>query len=80
MLVAEVISGGPSGTAGLQQGDIIFKANGQEVTDPSTFIALIRDTKPGAQIQLTIDRKGQEKTLTVTVGARPASTTATTTQ
>jgi serine protease Do len=77
VLVAEVVSGGPSADAGLQQGDIIFKANGQDVSDPSTFIALIRDTHPGAQIQLTIDRKGQEKSLTVTVGERPATTATT---
>jgi S1-C subfamily serine protease len=79
VLVAEVVSGGPSASAGLQQGDIIFKVDGKDVTDPSTFIALIRDTKPGTAIQLTVDRKGQEKTVTVTVGARP-STTSTTSQ
>jgi S1-C subfamily serine protease len=49
------------------------------VTDPSTFIALVRDMKPGTQLQLTVDRKGSDKTITVTIGQRP-STTSTTTQ
>jgi S1-C subfamily serine protease len=80
VLVAEVVSGGPAAAAGLLQGDIIFKADGQPVTDPSTFIALIRDRKPGTQVQLTLDRKGQEKTVTVTIGARPATTATTTAQ
>jgi S1-C subfamily serine protease len=79
VLVAEVVSGGPSASAGLLQGDIIFKVDGKDVTDPSTFIALVRDTKPGTQIQLTVDRKGQEKTVTVTVGARPSGATTSTT-
>jgi S1-C subfamily serine protease len=78
VLIAEVVAGGPAAAAGLLQGDIIFKADGLAVTDPSTFIALIRDKKPGVQVQLTIDRKGQEKAVTVTVGARPANTTTTT--
>jgi S1-C subfamily serine protease len=79
VLVSEVISGGPAAKAGVQQGDIIFKANGTTVTDPSTFIALVRDMKPGTQLQLTVDRKGSDKTITVTIGQRP-STTSTTTQ
>jgi len=79
VLVSEVISGGPAAKAGVQQGDIIFKANGTTVTDPSTFIALVRDMKPGTQLQLTVDRKGSDKTITVTIGQRP-TTTSTTTQ
>jgi S1-C subfamily serine protease len=79
VLVSEVVSGTPAGKAGIQQGDIIYKLNGQTVADPSTFIAQIRDTKPGTQVELTLDRKGKEQTIKVTVGERP-STTATTSQ
>jgi serine protease Do len=79
VLVAEVVAGGPADKAGMKQGDIIYKANGQDVTDPSTFIALIRDMKPGSQVQLTVDRDKEQKTISVTVGARP-STTSTTAQ
>ena len=77
-MVAEVVSGGPAASAGLQQGDIIIKADGQDVTDPSSFIALIRDKKPGDKVQLIADRNGKEMTFTVTVGERPASTSTTT--
>lgn len=77
VLVSEVISGGPAAKAGLAQGDIIYKANGNNVSDPSMFIAMIRDTKPGSQVKVTVDRKGTTKEITVTIGTRP-STTATT--
>ncbi len=79
VLVSEVVSGGPAEKAGFKQGDIIIKAAGQDVTDPSTFIALIRDTKPGSTMDIIVDRNGAEQTLTVTIGERP-STTSTTTQ
>ena len=77
VLVSEVISGGPAAKSGLQQGDIIYKADGNNVVDPSTFIAMIRDTKPGTQVKLTVDRKGTQKDITVTIGTRPATTSTT---
>jgi S1-C subfamily serine protease len=80
VLVSEVLPAGPAAKAGLEQGDIIFKANGQPVADPASLIALIRDSRPGSQVELTLDRKGQEKTITVTIGERPSNTTPTTTQ
>ncbi len=47
VLIAEVVAGGPAAKAGLLQGDIIYKVGGKDVTDPSAFIALVRDMKPG---------------------------------
>ena len=59
----------------LSTGQMRFLEN---ATRRSEF-ALVRDKKPGTPVQLTVDRKGQEKTLTITVGERP-STTSTTAQ
>ena len=73
VLIAEVAQGSPAEAAGLQQGDIIFKADGQDVTNSSALYAIDRDKKPGDQVQLTIDRNGQEQTVAVTLGERPAS-------
>jgi serine protease DegQ len=77
VLIAEIVAGGPAEKAGLKQGDIVVKADGQVVTDPSTFIALIRDRHPGTQVQVTVDRSGTEMTFTVTVGERPSTTVTT---
>ena len=73
VLIAEVAQGSPAAAAGLQQGDIIIKADGKDVTDSSSLYAIDRDKKPGDTVQLTIDRNGKEQTVTVTLGERPAS-------
>ena len=73
LLVAEVAQGSPAAAAGLQQGDIIVKVNGQDVTDPAALSTTVRGMKPGDQVQVTIDRNGQEQTVTVTLGDRPAN-------
>ena len=77
VLIAEIVAGGPAAKAGLLQGDIIYKVGDANVTDPSTFIAMVRDLKPGSQIDVTVDRKGKEQTITVTIGERPSSTSTT---
>jgi S1-C subfamily serine protease len=41
------------------------------------FIAMVRDMKPGSKIEVTVDRKGTDKTITVTIGERPSSTSTT---
>jgi serine protease Do len=73
VLVAEVAQGSPAEAAGLQQGDIIVKADGQDVTNSSALYAIDRDKKPGDKVQLSVDRNGQEQSVTVTLGERPAS-------
>jgi S1-C subfamily serine protease len=73
LLVAEVAQASPAAAAGLQQGDIIVKVNGQDVTDPAALATTVRGMKPGDQVQVTIDRNGQEQTVTVTLAERPAN-------
>ena len=73
MLIAEVAPNSPAAAAGLQQGDIIVEVDGQEITDSANLATLVRDMKPGDQVQLTIDRNGQEQNVTVTLAERPAN-------
>jgi serine protease Do len=87
VLVGEVTSGGPADKAGLhgsdkqadvngQQvqvgGDVIVAINGQPVKEfDDLVIYLARSTSVGDKITLTILRGGQEKTVDVTLAARP---------
>jgi S1-C subfamily serine protease len=73
-LIAEVAQGSPAEAAGLQQGDIIVGADGNEVTSTADLFAIDQNKRPGDQVQLTVDRGGQMGTVTVTLGERPAST------
>ena len=87
-LVVEIASGGPSEKAGLQGssdqitvdgqqipvgGDVITAVNGQSVKSKEDLIAyLAEQTSVGQKVTLTILRGGAEKTIEVTLGARPA--------
>jgi 2-alkenal reductase len=69
--VVEVVPGTPAERAGLRQGDIITALDGQTIDEEHPFINLLLHYKPGDTVQLTINRDGQEQTLTVTLGERP---------
>jgi serine protease Do len=90
ILVIEVTAGGPAAKGGLVGssktvtingqdtqvgGDIITKVDGQATTSMDDIIAYLSDqTTVGQKVSLTILRGNAEKTIDVTLEARPAST------
>ncbi|HVM23163.1 MAG TPA: Do family serine endopeptidase [Sphingomicrobium sp.] len=70
-LVRSVVPGAPGARAGLQQGDVIVRVNGQQVTPEQTVSYLIANTPVGARIPLEIVRGGRRMTVTVQVAERP---------
>jgi serine protease Do len=72
-LVEDITAGGPADKAGLKNGDVIRKYNGQAVSDSGQLIALVTDTNPGTVATLDVLRDGKPLTLKVTLGERPAS-------
>ena len=70
-IVRSVVPGGPGARAGLQQGDVIVKVNGQPVTPDQTVSYLVANTQAGSRVPLEIIRSGKRATLTVQVGERP---------
>ncbi len=75
-LVEDVSAGGPADKAGIKNGDVIRKLNGQEIEDSGQFTALITSTSPGSEVTLDILRDGQPMTLKVTLGERPSNLSA----
>src|SRR4051794_3441088 len=73
--VAAVTSGAPAATAGLQVGDVIKSVGGKRVSDPDDVAAAIQDRRPGESVQLKISRGGNEQSIAVKLGERPASAT-----
>ena len=67
-LVSSVEPGSPAAKAGMQQGDVILKFNGKELTHSGDLPALVAATKPGNDAELEIWRKGGTKTLSFAVG------------
>ena len=70
-IVRSVVAGGPGARAGLQQGDVIVKVNGQAVTPDQTVSYLVANTQAGSRVPLEIIRGGKRATITVQVGERP---------
>jgi putative serine protease PepD len=71
--VAQVTAGGPAAKAGLRAGDVITSFDGKQVSDAASISGLVNDHKPGDKVELIVRRSGAEKTLTVSLGERPAS-------
>ncbi len=64
----DVIAGSPGDAAGIKQGDIIVRFDGQEVKD---LAALITKKHPGDKVDLEIWRDGQSLKLSVTLSEFP---------
>lgn len=72
-LVQNVASGSPADRAGVQQGDVITRANGQTVTGESDLLDALARTRPGATLTLTLNRNGSTMTVHAQLGELPAS-------
>jgi len=71
-LVAEPQDDSPAGKAGIQAGDVITAVNGNAVRDARDLARQIGAIAPGSTVRLTVFQKGQEKTVSVTLGEMPA--------
>jgi serine protease Do len=68
--VVNVVAGSPAEKAGIQQGDIIFKADGNSIsTDSGGLGKIVAGKKVGDSIKLTIWRDGSQKDISVTLTA-----------
>ena len=70
-LVRSVVPGQAAAKAGLQQGDVIVRVNGRDVTPDETVSYLVANTSVGSRIPLEIIRDGRRQTVQVAVGQRP---------
>ena len=70
-LVRSVVPGEAAARAGVQQGDVILKVGGREVTPDETVSYLIANTTVGTRVPVEIIRDGRRQTLQVQVGQRP---------
>jgi putative serine protease PepD len=71
--VGTVVSGGPADKAGLKAGDVIASIDGKQIANADALTAAINGYKPGDKITVGVNRNGSTKSITVTLGTRPAS-------
>ncbi|MGI4855938.1 MAG: DegQ family serine endoprotease [Janthinobacterium lividum] len=71
-LVSSVIAGGPAEKAGVLPGDIILQYDGHAINQFGDLPRLVGGARPGTQAPLVVYRKGQQKTLVVTIAQQTA--------
>ncbi len=68
--IEKVVENSPAANAGLQNGDVIVRFEGEEVTSIRKLNRLISEVAPDHQAKITISRGGSERELTATLGKR----------
>ncbi|MEZ0576120.1 DegQ family serine endoprotease [Halodesulfovibrio aestuarii] len=68
--IAQVVQGQPAAAAGLLEGDIILKVNGDKVADASELIRIVSSLTPGSTAKFTVYRKDKTITVKVKLGER----------
>ncbi|MFF0221019.1 trypsin-like peptidase domain-containing protein [Streptomyces sp. NPDC004629] len=64
-----VTTGGPGDRAGLRPGDIITEIDGQRVHSGDELIVKTRAQRPGDLLDLTVERDGEEKHVSLVLGS-----------
>lgn len=71
VLVARAAEGSPAEKAGLNQGDVIVKVDGQAVTNSKEVQAIVRKHKPGDNVEFLLARGDELVAATIKIGDYP---------
>ena len=69
----DVVEGAPAADAGLRDGDLITKVDGDEVDDAEDVRDAVTAKKPGDELRLEVRRGDETETFEVELGERPES-------
>jgi len=64
-ILGKIVDNSPAKTAGLQAGDLIISADGEQIADWMQWVEYVR-SRPSVSIQIIIERKGVHIPLTIT--------------
>lgn len=68
--VTRVEDDSPAAKAGLKVQDLVLEFNGQRVEGIDQFVRLVRETPPGREVKLSVNRGGQSMSVAATIQAR----------
>ena len=69
--VGGVVAGGPAARAGLREGDVIVEIADRPVREPDDVSGVVNARRPGDEVRVVVERDGERRTLTVTLGEQP---------
>jgi putative serine protease PepD len=69
--VSAVVASGPAAKAGLREGDTIVEIADQAVREPDDVSSVVNARRPGDEVRVVVERDGERRTLTVTLGEQP---------
>ncbi len=67
-LIAGIDDKGPAKPAGIEAGDVVVTFDGKDIKEPKDLSRVVADTAVGKEVDVVVIRKGEEKTLKVTLG------------
>jgi 2-alkenal reductase len=73
LMVVEVDPSGPAAASGLEAGDVLVGIDDARVDETTTFMQLLMQHRPGDDVSLVVERNGQEITVEIALGTRPAA-------
>jgi putative serine protease PepD len=71
--VQEATAGGPAARAGIQAGDVVVAVDGKKIDSAAALGGVIRQHRPGDEVDIEVDRKGESVTVHATLGEAPTS-------
>lgn len=66
--VGEVVEESPADSAGIKEGDVITEFNGKKIELAEDLTANVQETKPGTKVTVKLNRNGENKSLSVSLG------------
>jgi len=67
-VIGDIVEDGPAAEAGLQEGDVVVRLNGNIVRDFYDFRITIANSAPGTEVEIEVFRDGETETFTVELG------------
>ena len=69
--VEALTSRGPAARGGLREGDVILEIAGETVRESDDISSAVNSRRPGDEVRIVVERGGDRRTLTVTLGTQP---------
>jgi PDZ domain-containing protein len=67
-VVVDTVTQGAAADKIIQPGDKLVKVNGKDIHQQEDVVEAVKDTRPGQVIEVVLQRDGQDKTVSVTLG------------